>query len=86
MERDAWVLYEHSIGLGWLFLVLAILGIILYPVSVFLLLRMWKKVGAPNAKPQHIAIPDEDLNYGPKWNAGIVGKALYHGLFGGRHK
>ena len=75
----------YSIGLGWLFLVLAILGIILYPISVFLLLRMWRKAGDPNAKPFPIAVPDEDLYYGPKWNAGIVGMALFHGLFGGRH-
>lgn len=75
----------YSVGLGWFFLVLAILGIILYPISVFLLLRMWKKAGDPNAKPFPIAVPDENLYYGPKWNAGIVGMALYHGLFGGRH-
>lgn len=76
----------YSVGLGWLFLVLAILGLVLYPISVVLLLRMWKKAGDPYEKPHHISAIDEDFSLAPKWNAGIVGLALYHGLFGGRHK
>jgi len=68
------------------FLILAILGIILYVLTVFFLVRAWIKAGNPNTKPGHIDASALDSNPGPKLNAGVIGIAFLHGLFGGRKK
>lgn len=70
----------------WLFLVLAILGIILYALCVYLLFRIWFKAKDPNYASGPVDTTAADLSFGPRLNAGIIGFALYHGLFGGRMK
>lgn len=74
----------YYIGVGWLCLALAILGILFYAYFVFWLLREWKRFKDPNYKPPTSGT-SVDFGHGPQWNAGIVGLALYHGLFGGHH-
>ena len=65
------------------FLILAILGIILYSLMVFFLLRTWIRSGDPKYKPGPVNPADFDNTPGPGLNAGITGLALFRGLFGG---
>ena len=66
-----------------IFLILAILGIIIYCLLVFFLLRTWIKAGDPNYKPGPFNPGDIDTTPHQGLNAGITGLALFHGLFGG---
>lgn len=68
-----------------LFLILAILGIILYILMVVFLIRAWIRAGDPHYKPAPVDISDVDVNTGSKLNAGVMGLALFHGLFGGHN-
>jgi len=67
------------------FLWLAILGIILYGIIVFCLLRALGKASDINYKPGPVSVSDaDDYRPNPKIKAGLIGMALFHGLFGGR--
>lgn len=83
----------HAAAGGWFFLALAIVGIVLYALIVFLLLRTWVKAPrtSSGAKTYYSSngsgsITTDDLDLGPKVNAGIIGMAMLHCLFGGNHK
>ena len=67
------------------FLILAILGIILYVLIVFFLLRAWIRAGDPKYKPGPVDVSNVDIPTGPNLNAGIIGLASFHGLFGGHN-
>ena len=76
----------HAAAGGWFFLALAIVGIVLYALIVFLLLRTCSGAKTYYGSTGSGSITTDDLDLGPKVNAGIIGMAMLHGLFGGNHK
>lgn len=67
-----------------LFLILAILGIVIYCVITFFLVQAVKRAGDPRykSKPSRAGVSAVDLDPDPGLNAGIIGLALFRGLFG----
>ena len=76
------------------FLILAILGIVVYVVLAVLLYFACKRSGdskykskpVSNNKTGRITLSSDDLIRDPKLDASIAGLAMFHGLFGGRKK
>ena len=66
------------------FLILAILGIILYVLIAFFLVRAVWQAGDPRykSKPGRAGVSAADFDPDPGLNAGIIGLALFRGLFG----
>lgn len=67
-----------------LFLILAILGIVLYCVITFFLVQAVKRAGDPRYKPKpgRAGVSVTEFDPDPELNAGIIGLALFRGLFG----
>ena len=68
------------------FLILGILGIVLYLLIVFILIKTWIQAGNPNSKPAPTSDTFVDILPGTPLNLGIMGIAMLHGLFGGQSK